>query len=228
MILIVESTRKRGEALAEIFRYMGVLAYATVPKDTACELSSEYSAILIVNPTSLADTEEFVEKIKLYSADIPIFAYSEVEIPDKCKPLFAFSFSGSINSSQIAGKIIEFCKENKKQVLGKYLLSGIDASADRETPVYFDTPLPFTKTETMILRYLTVAYPVSKSSAKILKYAFKSSRAPELSCIRAHISVMNRKFRALFSRNLIESTPNEGYSIITSEKISHKKSCLTV
>ncbi len=223
MILIVDRSRKDGDSLAEIFRYMGVLAYATSPRDMASELSCEYSAALIVNPTSFADIEDFTKRVASYSSDIPIFAFSDERLPDNYINLFAKCFTDSLNSSQIAEEIIDFCKRNGKRVLGKYLLSGIDASADREYPVYFDTPLPFTKTETMILRYLTVAYPTSKTASKILKYAFKTSRSPELSAVRAHISVMNRKFRALFGRKLIEGVTGEGYSLITAEKISHQK-----
>lgn len=223
MILIIDRSKKNRDTLGDIFRYMGILAYACSPKEATAELSAQYHAIIIANPTSLVDIADFTYRLRSYASHVPLFSLSETSLPESYEKLFAINFKNTSNSSEIARAIIEYCKLSGKYVIGKYLLAGIDASADREIPLYFDTPLPFTKTETMILRYLTVAYPTPKDAGKILKYAFKERRSPEVCGVRTHISVMNRKFREIYGRNLISNTLGEGYSILTAERMSEAR-----
>ena len=54
----------------------------------------------------------------------------------------------------------------------------------------------------------------------ILRYAYRESKYPEVSNIRTHISIINKKFRNLSNRNLIEMTFGTGYRILTPEVAS--------
>ena len=96
-----------------------------------------------------------------------------------------------------------------------------------KTPLYFGKPLPLTKTEAMILKTLIVTYPRPTSAKEVLKYAFKQNKTPEASNIRTHISVINKKFRAVAERNLIALTVGEGYVILTPELMPSFNAALT-
>ena len=71
----------------------------------------------------------------------------------------------------------------------------------------------------MILRYLIAYYPTPQSAKRIVKYAYKPTKKPEISSIRTHISVMNKKFRELTGRNLLLSLDKEGYVVSTPELV---------
>ena len=70
----------------------------------------------------------------------------------------------------------------------------------------------------MILRYLIRKYPLPSSSDEIIKYAFRSTRAPEASSVKTHISLMNKKLESQIGKRMIEFVPKKGYIIITPEK----------
>ena len=80
----------------------------------------------------------------------------------------------------------------------------------------------------MILRYLTASYPALQSAKSIIKYAFKQSKKPELSSVRTHISVMNKKFKDITGRNLFIGIPKQGYTVSTPEMIkAYSQTCGT-
>jgi DNA-binding response OmpR family regulator len=101
--------------------------------------------------------------------------------------------------------------------LGKYLLAGLDLGCDIPKPRYLSHPINFTKTETMIIRYLTVTYPDYVSAEDILRHSLKPGKIAEPSVIRAHISSINKKFKELRNRPLVISDPGKGYVILTPE-----------
>ena len=74
----------------------------------------------------------------------------------------------------------------------------------------------------MILRYLIRSYPVPQNAERILKYAFKPTRAPEAASIRTHLSIMNKKFEKSIGRKMISLEPHRGYIILTPEYIKAK------
>jgi formyltetrahydrofolate synthetase len=119
--------------------------------------------------------------------------------------------------------IKEFCEENGISKIGTYKLAGFDASADHVGVSYFYTKPPLTKTEAMILRYLICSYPIPQNSDAILRHSFRSSRAPESSSIRTHISSINKKLTKISGRKLIELIPKQGYLIVTPQIIASRK-----
>lgn len=215
MLLIIDKSKSGATHIADMFHYMGFLAYAAEPEEALSELSSLYRCAVIINPDTLPDVFDFVKRIRAYSSTLPIFAVND----GICKSALLFErvFSYSIYSSTLAEGIIDACKSKGSSVIGRYRLMGIDASAGISSVKYFDSEIPLTKTESMILRFLIRSYPTPRRAADILKYAFRPSRCPEPSSVRTHISVMNKKFRALSGKNLFTSFGSDGYSVLTPE-----------
>jgi len=213
MILIINKSKKDARDLAEMFHYMGALAHGTVPTDALSEISTLYSAVIIMNPDFLPSKEDYCTRLRSY-ASIPIFA-----LTDSYDPHDSIIFDGIMKPGTYASRILDFISEysiqHSTKTPGTYKLAGIDASIYLNIPMYFNKALPFTKTETMILRTLITMYPTPTSAKDILKYAFRQSKVPELSNIRTHISVMNKKFREIAERNIITLSIGEGYLVQT-------------
>ena len=221
MILIVDKSRKNANSIVDISKYMGILARAETPDTALSEISLFYRAVLVVNPYNLPDCEEFIAKLRSYAGEIPIFAISDKKY---AKPLlFNMTFDSGITSSKLYRLMVNYCEERKLIPIGEYKLAGIDASAEIGRVTYFSEPIPFTKTESMIIRLLAKTYPAPMSPKSILKYAFTQSMLPDVSGIRTHISGINKKFRAIAGRNLIFLKEGEGYLILTPEILNKNK-----
>ena len=218
MLLIISKSKKEARAMAEMFHYMGIISHGATPVEALSEISNLYNAVIIINPDVLSSPDDFCRRLRSY-ASVPIFAVAE-----NCTVADSIIFDGIIKRTSYASSIFKFISEyaysNSLRSPGDYKLAGIDAAVDISIPMYFNKPLPFTKTETMILRTLIATYPTPKPPQDILKYAFKESKTPELSNIRTHISVMNKKFREITGRNIITLSVGEGYRILTPELIS--------
>ena len=223
MVLIIHANKRKAQAISDIFYYMGVLSYAAAPIEAFSEISALYRAALVVDPEELPDTASFVDKLRSYGRGVPIFSVSAQYPYHDLTEIFDGCFPDDIYSSNLIEEIVKYQKEHNLPLSTQYTLSGIDASCDADAVRIFDSPLTFTKTETMILRYLTVAYPEPKDAGSILRYAFKPHRKPEEASIRTHVSVMNKKFREIRGRNLFLAIPNEGYVISTPEMLSAYK-----
>ena len=117
----------------------------------------------------------------------------------------------------------EYISDLSLPLPGEYKLSGINASVNLPFSFAFDKKLPFTKTENMIVRTLISLYPTPIDSKLILKYALRATRLPDVSSIRTHISVINRKFRNISGNNLITMLKGRGYIIATPEITEYKK-----
>lgn len=221
MILIINKSKKDARGLADMFYFMGILTAATTPHEALSEISTSYRAALIMNPNTLADKEDFVRRLRSY-ADIPLFAITKT--PDS---LDEHLFDGIIKTSSYAAVayryIRNYTETNGFRNPGSYKLAGINASVELYAPMYFNKALPFTKTETMILRTLIKNYPNPTSSKEILKYAFRQTRLPDISNVRTHISVMNKKYRKITTRNVITLFPGEGYVILTPEVMEERE-----
>ena len=215
MILIIDTNKRRADSISDIFYYMGILSRSVTPKEAFAEISPLYRAVIISDPSAFPDIRDFKDKLSAYS-NAPFYSLSDIPDEDVEKGLFRISFRENMYSSTIAVSIANDLKAQRLPVIGTYRLAGIDASCDVHATV-LDSALPFTKTELMILRYLIAAYPVPQSAKKILKYAFKPGRSPDISGIRTHISVMNKKFRQLINKTLVISLPEKGYVVATPE-----------
>ena len=223
MILIVSQSKRSAKNIAETFHVMSILSYAATPHEALSEISDLYRAVLIINPEGLPDVMDYVNRVHSYKSDIPVFAIIDGVPPKSYAEIFDGCFSHRSLTPALAKKIIDYANENNKASIGEYYLAGFDASNNTIGVYYFYTKLNLTKTEAMILRYLIRAYPIPQKADKILKYAFKSSRAPEISSIRTHLSLMNKKFEENIGRKMITSEPGQGYIIMTPEYISKQR-----
>lgn len=215
MILVIDKSHKNANNVADMFFLMGVLSRAVTIGETFSEISDNYRAVIMICPENFPDPEDFIKRLRKYNSTVPVFAMGN---PDKSySHLFACVFSRTAFISNVMAKILDYTLENALPQPGDYKLAGIDVSCDNATPTYFWTPLPLTKTEAMIVKYLIRTYPKPTSAEEILKYAFKESRTPEISNIRTHVSIINKKFRNLANRNLIEMSFGKGYRVMTPE-----------
>ncbi len=217
MILIINKSKKEARGLSDMFYYMGILAYGVTPTEALSEVSPIYRAIILMSPDNLPDKDDYVARLRSYS-QIPIFAMTASH--DNHDVIL---FDGILKKGTYAAYIYKFiCDYSYKygtKLPGSYHLSGINASCDNNAPLYFFKALPFTKTETMILRTLIRTYPRPTSAKEILKYAFRPSKIPDISNIRTHVSIMNKKFREATGRNIITYEIGEGYRVLTPEII---------
>ena len=200
MILIINKSKKEARGLSDMFYYMGILAYGVTPAEALSEISPIYRAIILMSPDNLPDKEDYVARLRSY-AQIPIFAMTASH-DNHDVILFDEVIKKGTYASYIYKSICDYSYKYGTKLPGSYQLSGINASCDNIAPLYFFKALPFTKTETMILRTLIRTYPQPTSAKEILKYAFRPSKIPDISNIRTHISIMNKKFRDVTGRNM--------------------------
>ena len=212
MILIINKSRKEAEALAAAFRCMGIVARAETPEHACAELSPLYHAILIDEPRKLPDECEYIVKLRSYISGIPIIALTENS--ELVKGRYEATVKRTATASQLYRAICELCDAIKKHPPGEYMLAGINASIQQAVVTYFSEPLPLTKTERLILRFLIRAYPSSSTPKRILKYSFSQTKTPEASSVKTHICSINSKFKRCLNRNLIVSIDG-GYVIMT-------------
>ena len=217
MVLIIDSTKRKARAISDIFYYMGVLSYAAIPSEAFSEISNLYTAVLVLCPEKLPDAENFVERLRSYDSRIPIFAVTDASPDLYPEGIFNGSYPDSIYSSTLVEEIVKYQMRRNLPLTAHYRLAGIDASCDKEGVTVFDKGISFTKTETMILRYLISSYPIPQSAAEIIKYSFKPTKKPEITSIRTHVSVMNRKFRKVKGKNLFLNIQGKGYVVSTPE-----------
>ncbi len=222
MLLIIDSKTASANSLQTALSYMGILAKPVTPSNAAAELSALYRAVLIKNPENLPDWRDYVKRLLAYSSGLPFFAISD-SCADTEKKFFTKIFPSSATASELALGIIKASRALGCQPIGEYILSGLDASVLRGEPEYFYSKIKLTAKENMILRFLIRAYPTPVLAQGILKYAFLSSKTPEPSAVRAHISSINKKFSGVTGGRLISSPENLGYIIMTPE-LCEKKS----
>ena len=212
MILIINKSRKEAESLAGTFRYMGIVAHSETPEHANAEVSTLYRVILIADPEKLPDECEYITRLRSYIGDIPIIALTDN--PESLKTQYDAFAERVITASKLYKIIYRICNQIGKDLPGEYLLAGIDASADRGVVTYFSEPIPLTKTESLILRFLIRTYPSPIAPKMILKYVFSQTKTPEVSSIKTHICAINGKFRGRIGRNLIVSSDG-GYIVMT-------------
>lgn len=217
MLLIISQSKKVARSVAETFYYMSILSYGTTPHEALSEVSNLYRAALIINPEGFPDIIDYVNRIRSYKSDLPIFAILDGEAPPVYDDIFDACFTKPSFTPALAEKIITYANKYNRARIGDYYLAGFDASSSMIGVYYFHTKVDLTKTEAMILRYLIRAYPLPQRADKILKYAFKPSRTPEPSSIRTHLSLMNKKFEASIGRRMIGFEPGRGYVVLTPE-----------
>ncbi len=211
MLLIIDKNKRNRESVAEMFYYMGFLAYPVSPDDAPSELSGIYRAVLFNSCEGIADLDDYIMSLRALT-DIPFFAMGEVN-----SPYFAASFPDTAYSSTVALGIARELVALGREGIGIYQVSGFDASADLCEAMYLGEVIPLTKTERMILRLLIRAYPGHISVGDALKYAYRQAKRPESASVRTHISIMNKKFGKIFGRALAVSEVGRGYRLLADE-----------
>ena len=212
MILIINKSRKEADSLAASFRYMGIVARGETPERATAEVSILYRAILLTDPEKLPDECEYITRLRSYIGGIPIIALTDN--PESSKMQYDAFAERATTASKLYKVIYRICNQIGKDLPGEYLLAGINASVDRGIVTYFSEPIPLTKTENLILRFLIRAYPSPTAAKLILKYVFSQTKTPEVSSIKTYICAINAKFKKHLGRNLIVSTDG-GYIVMT-------------
>ena len=213
MILIISKSRKEALSISDALFFMGNLSVAATPSEALSEISTVYRAAVIINPDALADSRDYVKRLHSYVSEMPVFALGATKNADA----FNRNLPPHTSTPELISEIYEYTLENDLPVPGTYRLAGFDVSSYLKTPVYFFTGLPLTRTEAMLTRALIRFYPNPIKAEEIIKYAFRQSRLPSAASIRTHISIINRKFRKISGRNMIEMSQGKGYLILTPE-----------
>ena len=220
LILIINKSKRDAVSLAEMFYLMGILARGTTPTESLSEISLQYKVAIIMSPDKLPDKADFVTRLRSY-ARIPVIAMTDTP-EERDRLIFDLILRQSTYGSKIIENIRCYCESIGIQPPGTYRLDGIKASSASKVATFLHSELPLTKTETMILRTLIKTYPRRVSASEIHKYAFRQTRAPEISNVRTHISAINKKFRELRDENLIIFDSGKGYVILTPSVLNGK------
>ena len=219
MILVIDKSQRDARIASDILYNMGLLSQAVIPQKAHSEISNRYRAIIITSPEALGDIEEYVSMLRKFSLGAPIFALygdeDKFNLMKSSSHPFDKIFCGAEISYDLIVDIIRYQKSRGLKTIGNYKILGLDVSVFTKRTSFFDIPITFTKTETMIIRFLTVTYPVPAKAADILKFAFKSTKCPEISNIRTHISAINKKISEYLDRPFISSENKLGYTVST-------------
>ena len=221
MLLIADSKPQRGAALAELFHIMGIVAFTRRPISALSEISPQLSAVLLVEPDELLDTQDLVDRMHRLCRTVPVFALSKaaVKTPERFSEVFITEHA----DFSLLLRMRERCKERNLRPVGDYVLAGMDASFYEKGVKLRGSTVPFTKTERMILRYLFSVYPSRVPSTQIVHYAFRPDRVPEPSCVRAHICAINQKAERVLGHPLVDSVRELGYRVITPEVLEDRR-----
>ncbi|MBQ8689246.1 MAG: winged helix-turn-helix domain-containing protein [Clostridia bacterium] len=217
MILIIDNRKRAARNLADMFSYMGFLCAAATPSEALSTVSTLYRAIIVTSPTALIDKADYLRRLRSYAPDIPIFAMTDDESLVS-EELFDCTLDKNAFAAKLAERVMDYCDSRALDIPGHYSLAGLDVSADLNCAMYFDKVLPFTKTECMILRYLVRSYPRTVNAESILHAVYRPSKMPDVANIRTHVSIINKKFRQVTGRSLIQQSFGEGYKLLAVEK----------
>lgn len=221
MLLIADNKPPRGAALAELFHFMGVLAVSRRPIAALGDISPHLSALLLVEPDELPDTEDFIDRVKRLCRTVPVFALSKGQI--KHAEHFCEVFITERCDYSLLARMRECCEALCLRPVGEYALAGMDVSFYEKGVRLRGESVPLTRTERMILRYLFSVYPSRVSTAQIVRSAFRPERTPDPACVRAHVCAINKKVHGLLGRPLIDSIRGQGYRVITPEVLEDRK-----
>ena len=217
MILIIDKSLSNARTYADIFYFMGILSYAVTPAQAFNEVSNRYTAILLTGMEYSSYDDEFTKTLSTLSLGAPIFAICEdaKEYIAKNGKLSCVEgyFDDKIYSSTLVDEIEKVQEERHIRKLSSYSLCGFDLGARGSKALYLLNDVGLSKIEAMIVRYFISQHPLKISSSDILKYAFKPTKAPEVSSVRTHICIINKKFKVLTGKTLIEHERGAGYEL---------------
>ncbi len=211
MLYIFSNDRNDASVVAEIFYYLGIVTASMAYSDwSGGDIPQCYRATLLISPDN-SPAVGLIVKATLRAGAIP-FVISDTVTPEL--PDGAIAVPSSCAYPALPAFIEDTMHRLGKRAPGEYLAAGI--CSHRLDPLVFadGRTLKLTKTELMIVRYLCASYPERRCAAQILSFAFRGSKRPEVSNIRTHVSLINKKAEATLGRHLISSVPREGYTIL--------------
>ena len=221
MILIIDENKHRRDTLCETFYYIGLLPLSACEQSARDILSPAVKAVIISEPSELANAEGLIISIRQVFPNLPIFVISDSPLTASQEALIARKFNSGVYAADLVEGIINYQIANGLCPLGKYMLAGLDAGCDLGSVRYFSQSVPLTKTETMIVRYLIASYPAPRLAKDILLGAYKPTKRPEEAAVRTQISLINRKFAKIKGEKLITGTDN-GYILLTPNVVANK------
>ena len=207
MILLLDKTKSRADTLCEMLYFIGIVSL------TARELSDApfpleyFSAVILADYRSSEELSEISEV--LGKKRIFLLGHAQTSREDGFTAL-----SDAVFASDIVSKIRAIQIKEGLIPTGEYILGELDASISRGGVYFRGKKISFTKTEIMILRTLIALHPRPLTQGELLFSAFRRTKTPEISNIRTHICVMNKKFQFHTAKKLISSTAYSEYSLI--------------
>lgn len=222
MLLIADTKLKRGRDLADMLRWMGIVALADKPMNVLCELRHSISALIVVNPHELPDARDYISKVRSYARTLPLFAISDQSGQDELSHLFLRVFTSNIMTSTLVSVIRDEQARAALRPLGDYIFAGVDASCTHDDILCRGRSVSMTARQKMILRYLLTTYPERVSPDAIARHVYRPGTEPEDSCIRAHICAINKKIGAILGHPVIDSLRSSGYRVVTAEVLRRR------
>lgn len=199
MIAIIDNDRLRRQSICEMLHYMGILSVGA--ESAACEKLPLHCSALLFASEGAIDTSDINDE-----CDIPRYAVSGYYVPG-----VRACFSSGEPIAEVISAIKADMRHRGERCIGEYTLGALNASAELGGVSYLGKPVKLTRTEAMVLRYLILTYPQAASAEDILKYAFRAARLPEVSSVRTHVSIMNKKFKGAAGEALIVPSDPSGY-----------------
>ncbi len=234
MLLIADRNLSNAETLANIFYYMGILAYPVCYENIQREMSQKYHTYLLLDAEPSWGMRELIGNIRDASPRSSVFGAcfcsKEPERANDPPAIFDALFRVRPLAAPLLADMTEYQRLHGKPVIGNYGIDGLNAEHFQSFIRIDGDEIALTKTELMIIRYLCCTYPESADARDILKYAFRQTSIPELANIRTHISIINRKLSSYRNAPLIRSEPRIGYRLLLhgNDAASHAHELATI
>ena len=212
MLLIVSKPKILAEDLSDMMNFMGILSLAATPAEALFEINKKYRALIIISGEKLEDN--IINALLLRARELSVPSFSSGDFFGEGT---LFSISESASAAEILDAVKVFCKENGYRTPGEYKTHDFDFSPSRKNALCYSQSISFTKTESMILRVLTVFMNSPVSASEILKLAFRNKRLPDEAGVRTHISKINKKHMIISGRILILNCDKQGYILSKEE-----------
>ena len=177
MLLIRDKSKANAKKFADTLYYSGMPALAVTPREAVFRLGTEFCAIILLSPNSLADLSDFVSRLRDSALATPIFALFENPAVFESSRLFDAVYKNGY-VSELIDNIRDYCRAHALKVPGDFRIAGIDVSISLREASYLWRDISLTKTEKMILRVFIATYPRALSAREVLSLAFKKSKVP--------------------------------------------------
>ncbi len=205
MILVVSEKRSTAAAVADMLYFMGILSYPATPEMAVSEISDKYKAVLILSCQDSENENELTEILRSLFPEIPVFAHGKTVTPF----IYDSVFESEKSIVEVIKSIKDIARENSLIPPGEYMnFSQKNSLFFEKANIIFEK---FTRTERMIVNLLHLFFPSSATKEEILKYSFRSGRVPDVSSVRTHISLINKKSYIICGRKMIFSSSDGGY-----------------